>query len=92
MSIERSGKIAPQHQRVGGLAAVPRIVVGAARHFVKTGTLVKPKGRVVALVDLQENGTRAEPGQPAQMQIEQLTRKAPPAPRSPSSCTFSEKK
>jgi hypothetical protein len=41
--------------------------------------VVKPERRIIVLVNFQKYGTRAKAGQPAQMQIEQLARKAPPA-------------
>src|SRR5438034_7410804 len=77
--IERSGQVAPQYQRGGGLAAVSGIVIGTARYLIKTGAVVKPQRGVIVLVDLEKHGTRTKPGQPPQMQIEQLTRKAPSA-------------
>src|SRR5476649_1063251 len=64
-----SSKVAAQHQRGGSLGSVRLIVIRASRYFMETGTVIKPHGRLIVLVDFQKNATRAKSRQPSHMQV-----------------------
>src|SRR5690242_3907242 len=72
-------QVAAQHERVRGRLAAARIVGGAAADVAEAGATVQAARRRVVLVDFEKDRRRAEAGEPAQMQVEQLARKPAPA-------------
>jgi len=76
-----SAEIASQDQRPRG-ASLRRIVALALPGFLKRSSGVKPSGWRVIWVNLEEHGSDPEPGEGAQMDIEQAASDAPPAVRS----------
>ena len=65
--IMRVRQIPPQYQCGSGALGL-WIIIGAARYFVKAGTVVKPDRRIIVFVDFQKYSTRAKAGKSAQMQ------------------------
>src|SRR5215831_8640077 len=79
-SIE-SGQIAAEHERIRGRLSAARIIRGPAADVAEAGARVEPPRRRVVLVDLEKHRGRAEAGEPAQVQVEQLARQSAAAPR-----------
>src|SRR5215831_70760 len=76
-----SAEVAAEHQRIRGCRAAARIIGGPAADVAEARAFVQPPRRRIVLVDLEEDRARAEAGEPAQMQVEQLARKPASAPR-----------
>src|SRR4029077_1906231 len=77
VSIGPASKVAPQHQ-CGRPAIMPGIIIGAARHFTETRTVVKTQRQIIVLINFQKYSPRAEPRQAAQIKVKQPACEAPP--------------
>jgi hypothetical protein len=73
-------KLPPQHQGGARFVALARIVALAAPDLAETGPGVEAARCRVVLLDLEKDGVHAETGEAAQMQVEQRTPHAAPAP------------
>src|SRR2546430_3213983 len=72
-------KIAAQHESNGG-AARARIIARSPPGLAKSGTVIKPERRRVAVPDLEKNRPNAETGETPQVKIEKPAGKTAAAP------------
>src|SRR5262249_62419295 len=74
----RPPRVAETNDRGGARAG--RLICPPPPDLPDARAPIKPQRRHVALVDLEEDRARAQPHEPAQMDVEQLPRQSPPPP------------